>query len=142
MKKIGLLILAVVITGISLSSFLLVSNSTPSKAERCKEMEGKERDYCYFEAARYGYAEGCEKISDVELKDSCFLQAAKIQNRKIFTSPLDLCEKIGDEESGARDLCWWNVANMKRDWSLCNRIDNPETRLKCSNLPKNIGIYP
>jgi hypothetical protein len=77
----------------------------------------------YFFVSMDGNASGCDsRLSDAS--DACLLRLA------LNSLDADVCQKI----QGQKDDCYFDIANSKKDRSLCSYITNRELFGVCVNL--------
>jgi hypothetical protein len=111
------------------------AQTDPTKAEReCDSLELQtHKDECYNNVAQIAVSAGlCDKISGARTKDNCYSSLASLTNSN------QLCESIST--STRKDSCYMNFVN-KKDYSVCDKIENPYLREACSALRDMPSIY-
>lgn len=76
----------------------------------------------------------CEKISDTNLKNSCYINIA--ENKK----DINICEKV--KSKILKNICISKIAKENGDSSLCLKIEEVITRSSCEESIKNGTFFP
>lgn len=81
------------------------------------------------------FTDSCKKIATSDERNNCYQDTA-IKNKN-----LKICEKITDS---TKDSCIWNIARVKNDISICEKIPVLEDKEWCyheiAQLNKNPAI--
>ena len=69
----------------------------------------------------------CNEFDNQKDKDRCFMSIAASANNKVF------CEYI-QEDIHKRDSCYMNWGMNNNDYSICEKISNPNLKSSCDLL--------
>jgi len=87
--------------------------------EFCEELEGKEKDYCFFDIVQeVNDLNICENINDEMLRLNCYSDFGKVF---ILNSDINSCKKINSEN--IQNNCITSIALDSNDLGLCYEHD-------------------
>jgi len=107
---------------------LLQQASEKKNISLCNEIENLfMKDSCYKIVSIDNLeSSGCIKIESQQMKKDCYCDIMK------ETKDETICETM-DLDISFKDKCYWNVASLKQDRSLCENIVDETLKEACSN---------
>jgi len=145
MKKVIIFIIIILVLGLAIFLIWNFSKST-TESNKCEKIESmSSKANCYRQLAEQeGNKEICENIEGyIDIKDACLSQVAvKNQDAELceqaggqkdfclgrvalLTQNELLCDKLSTELG--RYACYVRIATKKKDKTICEKIDNPES---------------
>jgi len=107
---------------------LLQQASEEKNISQCNGIENLfMKDSCYKIVSISNLeSSGCIKIESQQMKKDCYCDIVK------ETKDETICETM-DLDISFKDKCYWNVASLKQDRSLCENIVDETLKEACSN---------